>query len=114
MNDCLFCKIIAGSIPATKVYEDDLVIAIQDIAPKAPHHLLLIPKKHIVNCLDIAERDRELIGHIHMVGADLAREWGVAESGFRIVVNTNADAGQSVFHIHFHVLAGRHLAGPPG
>jgi len=114
MNDCLFCKIIAGSIPATKVYEDEQVIAIQDIAPKAPHHLLLIPKKHIVNCLDIAVEDRELIGHIHMVAADLAREWGVAESGFRIVVNTNADAGQSVFHIHFHVLAGRHLAWPPG
>jgi histidine triad (HIT) family protein len=112
--DCLFCNIIAGFIPAQSVYEDDLVVAIQDIVPKAPHHLLLIPRKHIVNCLDISEDDRELIGHIHMVAAKLARDRGVAESGFRIVTNTNADAGQSVFHIHFHFLAGRHLQWPPG
>ena len=114
MSDCLFCRIISGAIPAPKVYEDDLVIAIQDISPKAPHHLLLIPRKHIVNCLDIATEDRELIGHIHMVAAKLAEERGVAESGFRVVTNTNADAGQSVFHIHFHFLAGRQLQWPPG
>jgi histidine triad (HIT) family protein len=114
MNNCIFCKIIAGTIPAKTVYEDDFVVAVQDLDPKAPHHLLLIPRKHIVNCLDIAEEDRELIGHIHMVAAKLARERGVAESGFRIVTNTNADAGQSVFHIHFHFLAGRHLQWPPG
>ena len=114
MKECIFCKIIAGDIPAKKVHDDDQVVAIVDLAPKAPHHLLIIPKKHIVNCLDIAEEDRELIGHIHMVAARLARERGVADSGFRIVSNTNADAGQSVFHIHFHFLAGRHLSWPPG
>lgn len=114
MTDCLFCKIIAGAIPVKPVYEDDLVVAIQDIAPKAPHHLLIIPRKHIVNCLDIAEEDQGLIGHIHRVAANLARERGVAESGFRFVTNTNADAGQSVFHIHFHFLAGRQLEWPPG
>lgn len=114
MNDCIFCKIIAGTIPAKSVYEDDHVIAIQDLVPQAPHHLLLIPRKHIANCLDIATEDRELIGHIHMVAAKLARERGVAEAGFRIVTNTNAAAGQSVFHIHFHFLAGRQLQWPPG
>ena len=114
MSDCLFCRIIGGEIPVKPVYEDELIIAIQDISPKAPHHLLLLPKKHIENCLALAEEDRELIGHIHMVAARLARERGVAESGFRIVNNTNADAGQSVFHLHFHLLAGRTLAWPPG
>ena len=114
MSDCLFCRIIAGAIPVQPVYEDDLVVAIQDISPQAPHHLLIIPKKHIATCLDIGEEDRELIGHVHRVAAQLARERGVADAGFRIVTNTNADAGQSVFHIHFHFLAGRHLQWPPG
>jgi len=114
MSTCLFCNIIAGAIPATTVHEDDQVVVIQDISPKAPHHLLLIPRKHIATCLDIAEEDRELIGHIHRVAAKLARERGVAESGFRLVSNTNADAGQTVFHIHFHFLAGREFQWPPG
>jgi len=114
MSDCIFCRIITGEIPAKKVHDDDLVVAIEDLAPKAPHHLLIIPKKHIINCLDIDEQDRELIGHVHWVAAKLARERGVAESGFRIVTNTNADAGQSVFHIHFHLLGGRALGWPPG
>ncbi len=114
MTDCLFCKFISGTIPVKPVHEDELVIAIQDISPQAPHHLLIIPRKHIVNCLDIADEDRDLIGHIHQVAAKLARERGVAESGFRLVTNSNADAGQSVFHIHFHFLAGRHLQWPPG
>lgn len=114
MSDCLFCRIIAGTIPARKVYEDDHVVAIEDISPQAPHHLLIIPRKHIVNCLQIGEDDLELIGHVHRVAAHLALERGVAESGFRLVTNTNADAGQSVFHIHVHFLAGRHLHWPPG
>jgi histidine triad (HIT) family protein len=114
MTDCLFCKIISGTIPVKPVYEDELVVAIQDLTPQAPHHLLIIPRKHIVNCLDIAPEDRELIGHIHQVAAQLARERGVAEAGFRLVTNSNADAGQSVFHIHFHFLAGRRLQWPPG
>ncbi len=114
MNSCIFCKIISGESPAKKVYEDDLVVAIEDIAPVAPVHVLVIPRQHIVNSLDIDDQNNFLVGHIFQVAARLARERGVAEKGFRIVCNNNADAGQSVFHIHFHVLAGRRLTWPPG
>lgn len=114
MDNCIFCKIIEGAIPARKVYEDDEMVAIEDINPVAPTHLLLIPRKHIVNALDLAPEDDALVGRIFRRAAALARERGVDEGGFRIVNNTNADAGQSVFHIHFHLLAGRHLGWPPG
>jgi histidine triad (HIT) family protein len=114
MDSCIFCKIISGTIPAKKVYEDDEVIAIEDINPVAPHHLLLIPKKHVVNALDLTSEDDRLVGRIFRVAAELARLRGVDERGFRVVQNSNADAGQSVFHIHFHLLAGRHLGWPPG
>lgn len=114
MEDCIFCKIIRGDIPAARVYEDDLAIAIEDIAPAAPLHLLIMPKKHIVNSLDLQPEDNALIGHIFRVAATIAREKGVAADGFRIVNNNNAGAGQSVFHVHFHLLAGRHLTWPPG
>ena len=114
MEDCIFCKIIRGDIPVARVYEDDLVIAIEDIAPVAPLHLLIMPKKHIVNSLDLQPEDDALIGHIFRVAATIAREKGVAADGFRIVNNNNAGAGQSVFHVHFHFLAGRHLTWPPG
>jgi len=114
MEDCIFCKIIRGDIPVARVYEDDLVIAIEDIAPVAPLHLLIMPKKHIANSLDLQPEDDALIGHIFRVAASIAREKGVAADGFRIVNNNNAGAGQSVFHVHFHFLAGRHLTWPPG
>ncbi|MEA5115643.1 MAG: histidine triad nucleotide-binding protein [Geobacteraceae bacterium] len=114
MDNCLFCKIIAGEIPAKKVYEDDLIIAIEDIAPVAPLHLLLIPKKHTVNSLDLSPEDAPVVGHVFQVAARLAMEKGMAESGFRIVNNNNAGAGQSVFHLHFHLLAGRRFNWPPG
>lgn len=114
MSDCLFCRIIDGEIPAKKVYEDELVIGIEDIAPVAPIHLLLIPKKHFVNLLDMDPADSQLTGHIFQVAAGLARERKIAENGFRIVVNNNAGAGQSVFHIHFHLLGGRSFSWPPG
>ncbi len=114
MEDCIFCKIIKGDIPVTKVYEDDLVVAIEDIGPVAPLHLLIMPKRHIVNSLDLQPEDEALIGHIFRVAATIAREKGVADEGFRIVNNNNAGAGQSVFHIHFHLLGGRHLTWPPG
>ncbi len=114
MEGCLFCRIIKGEIPVKKVYEDDLVTAIEDIAPAAPLHLLIIPRKHFVNALDLDPADNSLIGHVFQVAARLARENGVAEEGFRIVNNNNAGAGQSVFHIHFHLLAGRRLTWPPG
>ena len=114
MGDCIFCRIIRKEIPSRIVYEDDQVVAMEDIAPVAPLHILIVPRKHIDNVLDLDDGDNALVGHIHQVAGHIARTRGVAEKGFRIVNNTNADAGQSVFHIHFHLLAGRHLAWPPG
>ena len=111
---CLFCRIAAGEIPAKIVFQDEQLLVIEDINPAAPLHLLLIPRKHIAGTLELLPEDDILIGHIHRVAAGLASERGVAESGFRIVTNTNAAAGQSVFHIHFHLLAGRDLTWPPG
>jgi len=114
MENCLFCKIIAGEIPAKKVYEDDMIVVIEDIAPVAPLHFLLIPKKHTVNSLDLSPEESPVVGHVFQVAARLAVENGMAESGFRIVNNNNAGAGQSVFHLHFHLMAGRRFAWPPG
>jgi len=114
MENCLFCRMISGEIPVKKVYEDEQLIAIEDIAPVAPVHLLLIPKKHTVNTLDLSPEDSVLVGQVFQVAAKLARELGVAEHGFRIVNNNNAGAGQSVFHLHFHLLGGRSFHWPPG
>lgn len=114
MNDCLFCKMASGAIPVKKVYEDDELFAIEDINPVAPLHMLIIPKKHLANVLALAPEDDRIIGAVHRVAAQLARERGVEQEGFRLVNNTNAGAGQSVFHIHFHLLAGRKLGWPPG
>jgi histidine triad (HIT) family protein len=114
MSDCLFCKMASGAIPVKKVYEDDALFAIEDINPVAPIHILIIPKQHLANALELAPENDQLIGSVHRVAAQLARERGVAEDGFRLVNNTNAGAGQSVFHIHFHLLAGRKLGWPPG
>ena len=111
---CLFCKIVAGEIPSKMVYQDQKLIAIEDVNPAAPLHLLLIPRKHIANALDLLPEDDLLIGHLFRVASRLAKERGYDESGFRIVTNTNADAGQSVLHIHFHLLAGRNMQWPPG
>jgi diadenosine tetraphosphate (Ap4A) HIT family hydrolase len=96
------------------VYEDEHVVVIEDIAPVAPVHLLLMPRKHFVNALDMEAGDREVVGRIFQVAAEIAREKGFADHGFRIVNNNNAGAGQSVFHIHFHLLAGRNFSWPPG
>ena len=114
MDNCLFCKIINGEIPVVKVFEDNLVVVIEDIAPVAPVHLLVIPRRHIVNSLDLQEEDQLLVGHVFRVAAEIAKKRGVADSGFRIVNNNNAGAGQSVLHIHFHLLGGRSLTWPPG
>ena len=108
MNDCLFCKIIAGEIPSKKVYEDELCCAFHDIAPLAPTHFLIIPKKHLASAADIREEDAPLVGHIYAVIARLAQELGFAE-GFRVVTNCGEIAGQTVHHLHFHVLAGKKL-----
>jgi histidine triad (HIT) family protein len=112
--DCLFCKIINGVIPARFVYENDQVVVIEDIAPVAPVHLLIIPRKHIVNALDLLPEDNAMLGAVYRAAVEVSRLKGVADDGFRIVNNNNAGAGQSVFHIHFHLIAGRKLDWPPG
>ena len=114
MADCLFCKIISKEISSEMLFEDDRIIAIKDINPKAPVHLLIIPKKHFSTVLDIQEEDHELIGSIFSVANHLAIEQEIDRSGFRLVVNCGEGAGQSVFHIHYHLLGGRPLKWPPG
>ncbi|MBF0515655.1 MAG: histidine triad nucleotide-binding protein [Nitrospirae bacterium] len=112
--DCIFCKIANGEIPVRFVYEDDLVVAFDDANPQAPVHCLVIPKKHIPTSLDLDAADNALIGHMFQTANKIARERNVADRGFRMVMNCNREAGQSVFHIHLHVLGGRLLEWPPG
>lgn len=114
MENCIFCKIIRGDIPSKKVFEDEQLLVIEDVSPQAPLHLLLLPKKHFVNCLDMTADEDALVGYAVRKGGEIASAKGYAESGFRIVQNNGAGAGQSVFHIHFHLLAGREFAWPPG
>jgi histidine triad (HIT) family protein len=113
-DSCIFCRIIAGEIPAKVVYEDDQVVALEDISPQAPHHYLIIPRKHIRTTLDLTTIDNSLVGHIFQVAGKLAHDMDFAEDGFRVVNNCNEGAGQSVWHIHFHLLGGRELSWPPG
>jgi diadenosine tetraphosphate (Ap4A) HIT family hydrolase len=113
-QSCLFCRIADGGVPATRVHEDDLMIAIRDIAPEAPVHILLIPRAHIASAADLAEADGPLLGRLFAVGADLARSEGVADAGFRLVSNVGREAGQSVAHLHIHLLGGRPFHWPPG
>lgn len=108
MNDCLFCKIIAGDIPSKKVYEDDLCYAFYDISPMAPTHFLVVPKQHFASAAEVTEENAAVVGHIYAVIAKLAKELGFAD-GFRVVTNVGEIAGQTVHHIHFHVLAGKEL-----
>ncbi len=112
--NCLFCKIIENKIPSKKVYEDGQVFAFEDISPQAPVHILIIPKKHIATSLDLENEDNELIGRLYQVANRIAKDRGVADKGFRLVMNCNSDAGQTVFHIHLHLLAGRPMHWPPG
>ncbi|NRD59413.1 histidine triad nucleotide-binding protein [Corallococcus exiguus] len=113
-SDCLFCKIRDGLIPAKIVYQDEHCLAFEDINPQAPTHVLFIPRKHIATVNDITAEDRELVGNLSMAAAKVARERGHADTGYRVVMNTQRDAGQTVFHIHLHLLAGRTLHWPPG
>lgn len=113
-DDCLFCKIVDGEIDSDIVYEDEQVIAFKDIEPQAPVHLLIVPKEHIPTLLDLEEEHKELIGHIYQVANQLAEETGIAEEGFRLVSNCKEAGGQTVFHIHYHLLGGRDLQWPPG
>lgn len=114
MSDCLFCKIINGEISAKIRYQDERLVVFDDINPQAPHHLLLVSRKHIPTTLDIQTEDQPLIGHIFQTAAKLAHELGFANDGFRIVNNCNEAGGQTVWHIHFHLLGGRNFSWPPG
>jgi histidine triad (HIT) family protein len=113
-ENCLFCKIIAGDIPSAKVFEDDVCVAFNDISPQAPTHILIIPRKHL-DSLDKAETiDTETLGHLLFTAAQIARKKGFAADGYRTVINTNSDGGQTVFHLHVHLLGGRPFVFPPG
>ena len=114
MTDCLFCKIIEGEIGSTTIYSDDDVVAIEDINPQAPVHLLILPRKHIATIMDIEDDDLELMGRCLVAAKLLAKEKGIDQTGFRIVLNAGPDAGQSVYHLHYHVLGGRPMKWPPG
>lgn len=114
MTDCLFCKIIAGEIPSKKVYEDEWVYAFEDISPVAPHHVLLIPKQHIASVNEITEGNSAAVAKIYEAAGKIAQQLGIAEDGYRIVTNCGEKAGQTVFHLHFHLIAGRDLQWPPG
>ncbi|MGB0361130.1 MAG: histidine triad nucleotide-binding protein [Endozoicomonas sp.] len=111
---CLFCNIVAGDIPANRLYEDDDVLAFRDINPAAPTHFIVIPKKHIATMNDTTVEDQAVLGKMMLVAKSVAAEKGIAEDGFRLVLNTNVKGGQSVYHIHLHVLGGRQMEWPPG
>ena len=114
MSDCLFCKIVTGDIPAEKVFENDHVIGFQDLNPQAPTHVLVIPKKHVSTINDLQDEDKALVGEMYMAARQIATDQGLAEKGYRTVLNCNEEAGQTVFHIHLHLLGGRRMQWPPG
>ncbi|HIB26392.1 MAG TPA: histidine triad nucleotide-binding protein [Candidatus Marinimicrobia bacterium] len=114
MNECLFCKMVSGDIPCEKVYENELILSFRDIDPKAPTHILIIPKKHIETLNEINENDQDLLGELLLMAKKIAKDEGIDASGYRTVFNCNADGGQTVFHIHMHLLGGRLMAWPPG
>jgi histidine triad (HIT) family protein len=113
-KDCLFCKIVAGDIPSAKVSEDEFCVAFNDISPQAPTHVLIVPREHFDSLDKADEKHKETLGHLLLSAARIAREKGFAEDGYRVVINTNADGGQTVFHLHVHLLGGRPFLFPPG
>ena len=113
-NDCIFCKIVDDEIPSSRVHEDDICIAFHDLSPQAPTHVLIIPRRHIDSMDNATNDDKSILGHLLLAAADIARKRGCAEDGYRVVINTNADGGQTVFHLHVHLLAGRSFVFPPG
>jgi histidine triad (HIT) family protein len=113
-DSCLFCRIVAGEIPSTRVHEDDLVLAIRDIAPVAPTHVLVMPRAHVASLADMTDDDAVLAGRLFAVAAEIARAEGIEAAGYRVVANHGRAAGQSVDHLHLHVIGGRDLAWPPG
>lgn len=114
MTNCIFCRIASGDIPASVVYQDDQVVAFRDLNPQAPTHVLVVPRRHIATLNDLGEGDAELVGRMYLAARQIAADEGVAERGYRTVFNCNAEAGQSVFHLHLHVLGGRPMGWPPG
>ena len=114
VTDCLFCKVASGEIPATLVHEDERVVAFRDISPQAPVHILVIPREHVASLDDASDDQAGLLGDMLIVARDLARSEGIAEDGYRTVLNVGADGGQTVHHIHLHLIGGRALAWPPG
>ncbi len=113
-KDCIFCRIAAGEIPSAKVYEDDVCLAFNDLNPQSPTHILVIPREHLDSLDQAVEPQRGMLGHLLLTAAEIARSQGFAENGYRIVINTNSDGGQTVFHLHVHLLAGRPFIFPPG
>lgn len=113
-KDCLFCKIIAGAIPSQTVYEDEVCVAFNDVTPQAPTHILLIPREHLDSLDKAGPGHKSALGHILLTAADIARGQGFSDDGYRVVINTNGDGGQTVFHLHVHLLAGRPFIFPPG
>jgi len=113
-SDCLFCRIISGELPSAQIYSDDAVVAIRDISPQAPTHILLLSRKHVASVRQLAQEDHDLIGTMFAVGAELAKREGIAEDGYRLVVNVGRNGGQSVDHLHVHLLGGRRMTWPPG
>lgn len=113
-EDCVFCGIVAGEIPAKLVHRDEEVLAFQDLNPQAPVHILIIPRRHVTSLADLDDNDRDLAGNLLLVARKVAREQGLEADGFRLVANTGVDGGQSVAHLHFHLLGGRSLGWPPG
>lgn len=114
MSTCLFCRIVAGEVPSTKVYEDDQVVAIRDIAPRAPTHILVMPREHIRSVAELTDGHAPLVGHLFAVVADIARREGIAEAGYRVVANVGRWGGQTIDHLHFHLMGGRRFEWPPG
>jgi|TARA_Y100000031_G_C8092711_1_gene324926 histidine triad (HIT) family protein len=114
MMDCLFCKIVRGDIPTDFLYEDENIIAFRDINPQAPTHILIVPKEHIATLNDVEQNHGELLGGMQIAASQLAREEGISDRGYRTVFNCNREAGQTVFHIHLHLLGGRRMSWPPG
>ena len=113
-TDCLFCRIVAGEIPAERLHDDELVVAIRDIAPRAPTHILLMPRRHIDSAAELTDDDGPMLGRLFAVAADLAREAGIADDGYRLVSNVGTWGGQTVDHLHVHLMGGRSFTWPPG
>lgn len=113
-QNCLFCRIVAGEIPASTVFEDDVCVAFNDISPQAPTHILLIPREHVDSLAEAGANHRNTLGHLLLTAGQIARDKGFSDDGYRVVINTNGDGGQTVFHLHVHLLAGRPFVFPPG